>query len=110
MAIAATQYPHIEMNHKGVPIIAGTTTKVVELVMGQQAFNSTPEELQADHPYLTKEQIRSALAYYSDHQEELDEDIRRREKEVDEIEQEILAREAIEGNPFKERLKAKGLL
>ena len=60
------------------PIISGTTMKVVELVMAQMAYGWSPEELRFQHPYLTLGQIYSALAYYWDHQEELDADIERR--------------------------------
>jgi len=31
-------YPHIELNAEGVPIIAGTVTKVVEIVLDWIAY------------------------------------------------------------------------
>ena len=45
----------------------------------------SPEELAFQHPYLTLGQIHSALAYYWDHQEELDHDIERRLRFVDQV-------------------------
>jgi uncharacterized protein (DUF433 family) len=78
-----TRYQHIELNEEHVPSIAGTTMKVVELVVEQQAYGWSPEELHFQHPYLTLGQIHSALAYYWDHREELDRDIRRRLGRVD---------------------------
>ena len=79
MAImTATQYQHVHLDNAGIPIIAGTTMKVVELVMAQMAHGWSPEELHFQHPYLTLGQIHSALAYYWDHQAELDADIERR--------------------------------
>ena len=42
---------------------------------------------QVQHPYLTLGQIYSALAYYWDHREELDQDIERRLEFVDDMHQ-----------------------
>jgi uncharacterized protein (DUF433 family) len=91
-----TRYQHIELNEEHVPSIAGTTMKVVELVVEQQANGWSPEELHFQHPYLTLGQIHSALAYYWDHCEELDRDIRRRLERVDELRSENQPSELIE--------------
>lgn len=80
-----TRYEHITLNEERVPSIAGTTMKVVELVVEQQAYGWSPEELHFQHPYLTLGQIHSALAYYRDHREELDRDIQRRLERVEEL-------------------------
>lgn len=73
--IVETRYEHIQLNEAGVPIIAGTTMKVIELVLDHKAYGWSPEELHFQHPYLSLGQIYSALAYYWDHQVSLDEDI-----------------------------------
>jgi len=78
-----TRYEHITLNEDHVPGIFDTTMKVVELVAEQQAYGWNPEELHFQHPYLTLGQIHSALAYYWDHREELDDDIRRRLEQID---------------------------
>jgi hypothetical protein len=52
--------------------------KVVELALEHEAWDWGPEELQANHPYLTLGQGYSALAYYYDHREDIDRDIERR--------------------------------
>ena len=100
----ATAYEHIVTDERGVPLIEGTTTKVVELVLDVLAHGWSPDEIQFQHPHLTLGQIHSALAYYWDHKEELDGDIERRLERVEEIRREV--------GPSKlaERLKAKGLL
>lgn len=59
--------------------------KVVELVLDTKAYGWSPEELHFQHPYLTMGQIHSALAYYWDHQAEIDQDIQRRLQAVDEL-------------------------
>ena len=85
MATVQTPYQHIVLDDRGVPLIAGTTMKVVELVTSQQAHGWSPEELAFQYPYLTMGQIHSALAYYWDHQEELDADMARRLALADEL-------------------------
>ena len=85
MATIETRYEHIVLDDGRVPLIAGTTMKVVELVTAQQAYGWSPEELAFQFPHLTMGQIHSALAYYWDHQAELDEDMARRLAYVDEM-------------------------
>ena len=85
MTTLETRYEHIVLRDGQVPEIAGTTMKVIELVMAQQASGLSPDELAFEFPYLTLGQIHSALAYYWDHQAELDEDIARRLAWVDEM-------------------------
>ncbi|MBA3472765.1 MAG: DUF433 domain-containing protein [Rubrobacter sp.] len=97
-----TRYEHITLNEDRVPVIAGTTIKVVELVVEQQAFGWSPGELHFQHPYLTLGQIHSALAYYWDHREELDRDIRRRLEWVDGL------RSKNQPSELVERLRAQG--
>jgi uncharacterized protein (DUF433 family) len=78
MTSIATAYQHIHLDNLKVPIIAGTTMKVVELVVAQKAYGWSPEEIHFQHPYLSMDQIYSALAYYWDYQTEMDKDIQRR--------------------------------
>ena len=102
--LTATEYKHIHLDAKGVPLLAGTTMKVVELVMAQMAYGWGPEELHFQHPYLTMSQIHSAFAYYWEHKEELDADIERREEYVKQAEQ------AAGPSPIAAKLRAMGLL
>lgn len=68
-----------------MPILAGTRVKVVEIVLDHLAHGSDAEEIQRQFPSLSLGQIHSALGYYYDHQEELDQDIARRLERVGEI-------------------------
>ena len=104
MSLIKTRYEHVILNEAKVPIIAGTNMKVVELVLERTAYGWSPEELHFQHPYLTLGQIYSALAYYWDHQEELDQDIERRLEFVDRVQR------AMSLSPLVARLKAKGLI
>jgi uncharacterized protein (DUF433 family) len=74
----SSSYHHIQLNDQNVPLIGGTTMKVIELVTAQQAYGWSPEELHFQYPHLSMSQIHSALAYYWDHQDEIDADIQNR--------------------------------
>lgn len=97
-----TRYEHIVLNESGVPYIAGTTMKVVELVVEQQAYGWSPEEMRFQHPYLTLGQVHSALAYYWDHREDLDLDIQRRLERLGEL------RSELQNPELAVRLRARG--
>src|SRR5437773_10169899 len=85
MTSVETRYEHIILDDERVPRIAGTTMKVVELVVAQQAHGWSPEELTFQFPHLTLGQVHSALAYYWDHQEELDREVARRLQLADDV-------------------------
>jgi uncharacterized protein (DUF433 family) len=76
----SSSYPYVELDAMGVPFLAGTTMKLAELVMARQAYGWSPEEIHFQHPALSLSQIHSALAYYWDHQGEIDRDIERRSR------------------------------
>lgn len=103
MAVLETRYEHVVLNESQVPIIAGTTMKVAELVVEQQAYGWSPEELQFQHPYLTLGQIYSALAYYWDHQAALYQEIEQRLTQVEQLQRQMGP------TPLIARLKAQGL-
>ncbi len=71
----ATEYAHVAIDEAGLPVLAGTHIKVVEIAEDYRAHRSPPEEMQRELPHLSLGQILSALAYYFDHQETMDEEI-----------------------------------
>lgn len=71
----AVSYPHLTSRTDGAPIISGTTTKVVEVAMDHVAYGWDAEQIHRQYPYLNLGQIHSALAYYYDHQAEMDRQI-----------------------------------
>jgi uncharacterized protein (DUF433 family) len=98
MIATATTYQHIVLNEVGVPLIAGTTLKVVEIIEAQRAYGWSPEEYHLNHRYLTMGQIHSALAYYWDHKAELD-------RVLEEQEQFMIQAERTTGDsPFRQRI------
>ncbi len=78
--------------------------KLVELILDNIAYGWSPEELHFQHPYLSMGQIYSALAYYWDHKQAVDQDIERRLALVNSIEREL------QPSRLDERLRKKGLL
>jgi uncharacterized protein (DUF433 family) len=104
MLATQTRYEHIVLNDANLPMIAGTNTKVIELVLDRMAYGWSPEELQFQHPSLTLGQIYSALAYYADHQQTLDQEIEHRLRDVEKIQK------TIRPGTLEARLKVKGLL
>lgn len=85
MTVTATRYEHIVLDEHGIPLIAGTTMKVIELALAQRAYGWGAEDLRSQHPYLTLGQVYSALAYYSDHQDNLDRDLAARQHAADDL-------------------------
>ena len=102
--VTATTYEHIVLDENGIPWIRGANTKVVELMNEVQAYGWSPNELHFQHPHLSLGQIHSALAYYWDHQKEVDADVRRRFEKADEL------RRSAAPSPVIAKLRSKGLL
>jgi uncharacterized protein (DUF433 family) len=103
MSLVETRYEHVVLDDNQIPLITGTTMKVIELVVAQRAYGWSPEELHFQYPQLTLGQIHSALAYYWDHKDDLDQDIARRLERVEQLQQ------AAPPSPLQTRLKAQGL-
>ena len=72
--------------------------KVIEVALDKLAHGWSPEETHFQHPHLSLAQIHAALAYYYDHQPELDAEIERRLRYADE-----LAKRSLE-SPLRKKL------
>jgi uncharacterized protein (DUF433 family) len=59
----------------GRPCVAGTGLRVTDLVMAHLFHGRTPDEIAADYE-LALSQVYAALAYYYEHKDDLDADIR----------------------------------
>lgn len=80
-----TAYPHVELNAKGVACIDGMRTRVIDIAIDRIAYKWDADEIQRQHPHLSLAQIYSALAYYYDHQEQLDKEIAERQRASDDF-------------------------
>ena len=94
---------HIHIDPAGVAWIDDTNVKVIEVVVDKLAHGSSAEEIHFQYPHLSLSQIYAALAYYHDHQQELDAEIDQRLEEVD--------KQAAEqqDSPFRRRLRQSGI-
>jgi uncharacterized protein (DUF433 family) len=102
--VATVAYAHIECNAEGEPIIAGTRIKVRTIALDRIAYGRDAEEIQRHHPDLSLGQIHSALAYYYDHQQEMDREIAESRQLVEAL------RAAQGGSPGRRKLRERGLL
>lgn len=75
-ARARVSIEHIEINENGEAKLAGHRIKVKHIVGIMQAQGYTAEQVQSEaYPHLLRSQVYAALAYYHDHQEEIDRQI-----------------------------------
>jgi uncharacterized protein (DUF433 family) len=102
--MTTTATNHIVLDDRGVAWIEDANTKVVEVVCDYKAYGWSVDEMHKQHPHLSRAQLHAAMAYYFDHQQEIDEDIERRLKEV-----ERMAAEAGE-TPGRRGLRERGLI
>ena len=97
------QSNHICVDERGVAYIGDTRLKVMHIVMDKMAHGSTPEEYVEQHPGVaTLAEVHAALAYYYDHQAELDQMVRREHEEYERL------RAAAGPSPFQKRMRAEG--
>jgi uncharacterized protein (DUF433 family) len=79
MSIAVKQlnYPHITYNSEiagGAPIIEGTRI-TVRCIAGYYQMGMSVDEIMATLHHLNPSQVHSALAYYFDHQNEINKEL-----------------------------------
>lgn len=93
---------HIWLDERGRAWIDQTNVKVIEVVLDKLAHGSSPEEMQFQYPHLSLSQIHAALAFYYDHQAELDVQIEESARRYEQL-------KAQSGeSPLQKRLKAMG--
>ena len=106
--MATAEYAHISFNADKTPIIAGTQTKVLMVVMDHIGHGWDAQEIHRQYPYLSLGQIHSALAYYYDHKVEMDAEIEQDLKEAGNLMAEI---ENVQGpSPLRAKLRPTGRL
>ena len=79
MKTTAIKYPHIATDARiagGVPIIKGTRI-AVRTVAGYYQLGMSPDEILQSLAQLSQAQLHAALAYYFDHQKQIDRDLKR---------------------------------
>jgi uncharacterized protein (DUF433 family) len=97
-------YAYIDYTPEGTPFVSGTQTKVEEIVLDHLAWRWDAETIHRHHPHLTLAQIHSALAYYYDHQAEMEAAIEAGLRQVAKI------KDSLGESPVRLKLLARGLL
>ena len=95
---------HVWLDDRGVAWIDNTNTKVVEIALDKTGYGWGPEEMHEQHPYLSLSQLHAALAYYYDHEGEMDAEIERAGREIEAL------RAKIGETPFEKRVRKMGVL
>jgi uncharacterized protein (DUF433 family) len=91
---------HIRLDDKGRLWIDDTSAKVIELVLDHLAYGWNAETIQENHPHLSLAQVYAALAWYYDHQGEMDAEIARQDERIQAL------RDAAAPSPLQRRLAA----
>src|SRR4051794_12393844 len=95
---------HISFDERGRAFVKGTNIKVIEIAADYLAHGSSVEEMALQLSHLTPAQIHAALAYYYDHQRELDAELHTSRAKADE------AWKAASDSPIRRKLRAAGKL
>lgn len=74
MSTQTLAYKHLDCSGK-TPVIAGKKFKVIHLISEHIAYGWTAEEIALNHPQLTLGEVYSALAYYADNRERIDQEL-----------------------------------
>jgi uncharacterized protein (DUF433 family) len=72
----------------GKPCVAGTRIRVWDIHVWHDLHGKTPEDIVADFPQLSLADVYAALAYYLDHQEELERRVKEDEAFADKLRRE----------------------
>jgi len=71
-------YIEVRHNRAGKPraYVSGTRVRVQDIYVDSEVHGMTPDAIAAGYPQLTLSQIHAALAYYFDHLEEIQAEVR----------------------------------
>ena len=88
MSQVVTKHPYITQDERisgGSPIIAGTRTRVIDIVIEYEYLGRTADEIIDAHVHLNLAQVHDALSHYYEHREEMDREIRERQEKIEEL-------------------------
>ena len=100
MTTTVEKTPHIHHDAQGRPWIDDTNVKVIEVALDHLAYGWNAETIQENHPHLSLAQVYAALAWYYDHQAEMDAEIERQDERLRAL------RASVGPSPLQRRLAA----
>ncbi len=83
-----TNHPYIVRSDDictGSPVLAGTRTRVIDIVIEYTVLGRSPDEIVDAHPYLDLAKVHDALSYYYENREELDAEVPARIQDTEEL-------------------------
>jgi uncharacterized protein (DUF433 family) len=86
--ITKTNHPHIVRSSEicnGSPIVKGTRTRVIDIIIEYAMLGRSPNEIIDAHPYLDLASVHDVLSYYYEHQQEIDAEIQERILYIEEL-------------------------
>ena len=86
--ITKTNHPHIVRSPEicnGSPVVKGTRTRVIDIVIEYTMLGRDPNEIIEAHPYLDLSSVHDVLSYYYEHQQEIDTEIQDRVRYIEEL-------------------------
>lgn len=99
-----TTYPHIEkFGSEPARLERLPRIRVAQIAADYLAYGWSADEMCRQHSYLTHAEAHAAMAYYFDHQEEIEREIETECREADE------AWLKSSGSPLRARLRARGV-
>jgi uncharacterized protein (DUF433 family) len=97
--MATTPVQRITIDSKGIARIAGSRSKVSQIVIDHRQLS--PESIVESYPHLTLADVYAALAFYYSHKEQIDREIEQGGRLVDEL------RPTLENPELIEKLRAR---
>ena len=82
MITKAATVPHIRLDATGRPWLDDSNVKVIEVVLDHLAYGWDAETIQENHLNLSLAQVYAALAWYYDHQTDMDAEIERQDERL----------------------------
>ena len=80
--------PHIDSHPEkcgGKPCVAGTRVRVWDVVHEVERLGHTPDEVLQAFPHLTLADVYAAMAYYWDHRDEIEHQMRESDAQVEKL-------------------------
>jgi len=86
--ITKTNHPHIVRSLdicNGSPVVKGTCTRVIDIVIEYTMLGRDPNEIIEAHPYLDLSSVHDVLSYYYERQQEIDDEIQDRIRYIEKL-------------------------
>ncbi len=103
MLVSEPIYPHIQKPaDQPASLQSHPRIRIAQIIMDYLAYGWSVDEMCRQHPYLTLAEAHAAMAYYFDHQAEIDHEIQAEWQQAQNL--------GSHRSPFYLRMKARGVI